>query len=146
MFQFPDANNDLPLARFESMLKTNSVYFFDSAEFEEIIMHYLNSGKVSLAKKAIELGLKQHPTSINLKLNRIEILIFEEKFDRASTLLDQLEEIEPSNDQVYLHKATLFSKKDIHIEAIDNIVQRRIIVIFYLKAFGKVQSSRFIII
>ncbi|NNC70512.1 MAG: tetratricopeptide repeat protein [Flavobacteriaceae bacterium] len=100
------------------MLKTNSVYFFDSAEFEEIIMHYLNSGKVSLAKKAIDLGLKQHPTSINLKLSRIEVLIFEEKFDQAATMLTKLEKIEPSNDQIYLHKATLFSKKDMHKEAI----------------------------
>ena len=118
MFQFPDANNNLPLTRFESMLKTNSVYFFDSAEFEEIIMHYLDSGKVSLAKKAIELGLKQHPTAINLKLTRIEVLIFEEKFDKAASMLSQLEKIEPSNDQIYLHKATLYSKKDMHKEAI----------------------------
>ena len=118
MFQFPDANNNLPLTRFESMLKTNSVYFFDSAEFEEIIMHYLDSGKVSLAKKAIELGLKQHPTAISLKLTRIEVLIFEEKFDKAASMLSQLEKIEPSNDQIYLHKATLYSKKDMHKEAI----------------------------
>ncbi len=118
MFQFPDANNNLPLTRFESMLKTNSVFFFDSAEFEEIITHYLNSGKTSLAKKAIELGLKQHPTAISLKLAQIEVLIFEEKFDKAANMLNVLEEIEPSNDQVYLHKATLYSKKDMHKEAI----------------------------
>jgi len=118
MFQFPNANNNLPLSRFESMLKTNSVYFFDAAEFEEIIMHYLDSGKVSLAKKAIELGLKQHPTAINLKLTEIEVLLLEERFDKAATLLNQLEKIEPSNDQVYLYKATLFSKRDMHKEAI----------------------------
>ena len=118
MFQFPDANNNLPLTRFESMLKTNNVYFFDATEFEEIITHYLDSGKVSLAKKAIDLGLKQHPTAINLKLTYIELLIFEEKFDKAAHMLNQLEEIEPSNEQVYLHKATLFSKKDMHKDAI----------------------------
>lgn len=121
MFQFPDANNNLPLAKFESMLKTNSVYFFDSTEFEEIINHYLNSGKSSLAKKAIELGLKQHPSSISLKLAFVEMLIFEEKFDKASLMLNELEKIEPSNDQVYLHKAALFSKKDMHKEAITEL-------------------------
>lgn len=121
MFQFPDANNNLPLEKFESMLKTNSVYFFDSAEFEEIINHYLNSGKSSLAKKAIELGLKQHPSSISLKLAYIEMLIFEEKFNKAAAMLNELEEIEPSNDQIYLHKAALFSKKDMHKEAITEL-------------------------
>lgn len=121
MFQFPDANNNLPLEKFESMLKTNSVYFFDSTEFEEIINHYLNSGKSSLAKKAIELGLKQHPSSISLKLAFVEMLIFEEKFDKASSMLNELEEIEPSNDQIYLQKAALFSKKDMHKEAITEL-------------------------
>ena len=56
------------LKKFESMLKTNNVFFFDSNEFENIIHHYLEIGKVALAKKAINLGLDQHPSSINLRL------------------------------------------------------------------------------
>ena len=47
----PNDNNNLPLTKFESMLKTNNVLFFDSEEFENIIHHYLNQGKVALAKK-----------------------------------------------------------------------------------------------
>ena len=43
---------NLSLAKFESMLKTNKVLFFDSEEFEEIILHYLDMGKANLAKKA----------------------------------------------------------------------------------------------
>jgi hypothetical protein len=38
--------------KFESMLKTNKV-LFDSEEFEEIILHYLDMGKAALAKKAL---------------------------------------------------------------------------------------------
>ena len=41
--------NNLSLSKFESMLKTNSVYFFDSLEFEEIIHYYIDSGKIALA-------------------------------------------------------------------------------------------------
>ena len=33
---------NLSLSKFESMLKTNKVLFFDSEEFEEIILHYLD--------------------------------------------------------------------------------------------------------
>ena len=58
----------MSLLKFESMLKTNNVYFFDLVEFEEIIVHYLDTGKIALAKKAIKLGLEQHPESIDLKL------------------------------------------------------------------------------
>ena len=30
--------------KFESMLKTNDVYFFDAEDFEDIIHYYLNAG------------------------------------------------------------------------------------------------------
>ena len=47
----PDESNQFSLSRFESMLQTNDVYFFDSEEFEEIIHNYLENGKIALAKK-----------------------------------------------------------------------------------------------
>jgi tetratricopeptide (TPR) repeat protein len=123
MHEFPRNSGDLPLFKFESMLKTNDVYFFDSTEFEQIIIHYMDIGKTSLAKKAIDLGLKQHPTSVSLKLVFVELLIFEDKLDKAEKLLIELEFIEPSNDQLYLHKATLLSKKDMHKDAINALNQ-----------------------
>ncbi|MFD2824249.1 tetratricopeptide repeat protein [Lacinutrix iliipiscaria] len=112
-------NNNLPLTKFESMLKTNHVLFFDSEEFENIIHHYLNQGKVALAKKAIKLGLEQHPTSINLKLFKVEIYIFENYLDEADTLLNELYIIDPLNEEIYIQKANIFSKKDEHAKAID---------------------------
>ncbi len=118
MHTFQNNDDGLPLSKFESMLKTNSVYFFDSTEFEEIILHYMNVGKMSLAKKALDLGLKQHPGSVALKLAFVEVLLYEDKINKAEQLLIELEKIEPLNDQVYLHKATLLSKKDKHKEAI----------------------------
>ncbi len=111
--------NNIPLSKFESMLKTNSIYFFDSIEFEEIIHSYLDSGKNSLAKKAIKLGLDQHPKSVLLKLLQAELLIFDGEIDKASTLLKELQAIEPTNDEVYVQQANLCSKKDDHSGAID---------------------------
>jgi len=111
----------MPLSKFESMLKTNSVYFFDLDEFEEIIIYYLDSGKHSLAKKAVQLGLEQHPTSIDLKLLEIEILIFADKLDKASTLIKKLEELDPENEEVYIQKATIQAKKGNHKEAINTL-------------------------
>jgi hypothetical protein len=42
---------NLSLKKFESMLKTNKVLFFDSEEFEEIILHYLDMGKATGKKR-----------------------------------------------------------------------------------------------
>ncbi|MEP3836800.1 MAG: tetratricopeptide repeat protein [Algibacter sp.] len=113
-----DDNNNLPLTKFESMLKTNHVLFFDSEEFENIIHHYLNQGKIALAKKAIKLGLDQHPTSINLRLFKVEIYVFENKLTEADELLNELYSIDPNNEEIYIQKANIFSKKDDHEQAI----------------------------
>lgn len=122
-FSHEDENENYSLTRFESMLKTNHVLFFDSTEFENIIHHYLNTGKIALAKKAIKLGLEQHPGSINLKLFRVEICVFEDKLEDAEALLDELYNIDPFNEEVFIQKANICSKKDQHQEAINVLLQ-----------------------
>lgn len=115
----PNDNNNLPLTKFESMLKTNNILFFDSEEFENIIHHYLTQGKVALAKKAIKLGLEQHPTSTNLKLFQVEVLVFENKLNQADKILNSLHDLEPQNEEIYIQKANILSKKDDHEKAIN---------------------------
>ncbi len=114
----PNEHNNFSLSRFESMLKTNDVYFFDSEEFEEIIQHYLENGKMALAKKATKLGLEQHPTATNLKLFQVEMYIFENELDTAEALLDQLYILEQSNEEIFIQKANIFSRRDDHKKAI----------------------------
>ena len=112
---------NLSLSRFESMLKTNKVLFFDSEEFENIILHYLDSGKLNLAKKALNLGLDQHPHSTGLKLVQVELFIFQDKLELADRLLNELEEIESNNEEVYIQRANIYSKKGQHQEAIKSL-------------------------
>ena len=111
----------MSLSKFESMLKTNSIYFFDLVEFEEIIVYYLDVGKHSLARKAVKLGLQQHPTSIDLKLLQVELLVLENKLEEASHLVKKIEVLSPENDEVFIQKATIFSKGGEHTEAIKNL-------------------------
>ncbi|MCB4809285.1 tetratricopeptide repeat protein [Tamlana sp. 62-3] len=114
----PEDNNNLPLTKFESMLKTNHVLFFDSEEFENIIHHYLNQGKIALAKKAIKLSLDQHPSSVNLKLFKVEVMVFEDKLKEADDMLNELHLLDPTNEEIYIQKANIFSKRDDHLQAI----------------------------
>lgn len=108
----------MSISKFESMLKTNDVYFFDAVEFEIIIEHYLNTAKNSLAKKAVQLALEQHPSSIQLKLMKVEVLVFENKLKEATLMLENIEAIEPYNDEVFIQKALILSKKQQHKQAI----------------------------
>ena len=55
--------------RFNEMLKTNFVYFFDVKEFQNISEYYLSIGEIQLSKKAISMGLSQHPNNLDLLLD-----------------------------------------------------------------------------
>lgn len=110
---------NLSLSKFESMLKTNKVLFFDSEEFEEIILHYLDMGKANLAKKALKLALEQHPKSTGLKLVQVEMLVYDDKLEIAEKLLNELYAIEPTNEEIYIQKANILSKRDNHEKAVE---------------------------
>ena len=56
------------IKKFEEMLKTNFTFFFDAQEIEYIAQHYIDFGKMNLARKAIKIGNKQHPCNINILL------------------------------------------------------------------------------
>lgn len=104
--------------KFESMLKTNSFLFFDSNEFEEIIIYYLEIGNISLAKKAISLALKQYPDSITLSLLHIEILLLNNEIEIAEKIALDIFEIDPFNADILIQKAKIYSKKKNHLKAI----------------------------
>lgn len=110
---------NLSLSKFESMLKTNKILFFDSEEFEEIILHYLDMGKATLAKKALKLALEQHPKSTGLKLVQVEMLVYDDKLEIAEKLLNELYAIEPNNEEIYIQKANIYSKRDNHEKAVE---------------------------
>jgi len=114
---------NLSLSKFESMLKTNKVLFFDSEEFEEIILHYLDMGKASLAKKALKLALEQHPRSTGLKLVQVEMLVYDDKLEIAEKLLNELYAIEPQNEEIFIQKANIYSKRDDHEKAVELLKQ-----------------------
>ena len=118
MFLNPDENDNVALDRYEAMLKSNRVIFFDSNEFENIIHHYLDNGQLNKAKRAVSMALSQHPSTVSLKLFNVEILIFDEEIEKAEEILNTLQQLEPENDEVYIQKASICSKRNNHIEAV----------------------------
>ena len=118
MAQAPDEKPNQPIDKFESMLKTDDVYFFDAEDFEDIIHHYLNNGKIALAKKAIKIGLQQHPASVELKLLEVEVLVFENHLDLAENYLDALQVVDSTNEEIFIQRANIYSKKDNHEAAV----------------------------
>ena len=71
--------------KFNEMLKTNFVYFFDVKEFQNISEYYLSTGEIQLSKKAVSMGLSQHPNNLDLLLIKIEHLILDKRFTSAKS-------------------------------------------------------------
>ena len=116
-FPFGDFS-DLPISRFESMLKTNEIKFFDASEFEEIGQYYIDAANLSMAKKAIEVGLNQHPDATELILLLIEYHTLTSSYEEARVLVDNLIAVEPLNPYAFQHLAVIQSKCNEHQEAI----------------------------
>lgn len=109
------------ISKFEGMLKTNKILFFDSEEFEDIVLYYLDLGKPILAKKALKLAQEQHPQSAGLKLVEVEMLVFDNKLELAEKIVNDLVILEPTNEEVYIQKASVFSKRGEHNLAIEQL-------------------------
>lgn len=118
MFLDYNEEENMSLSKYEAMLKSNRVLFFDSNEFENIIQHYLDNGELNRSKKALKIALQQHPNNISLQLLNVEVLIFEGKKKQAEALLDEIEHISPENEEVYIQRASLKSKEGLHQEAV----------------------------
>jgi tetratricopeptide (TPR) repeat protein len=101
------------------MLKTNSVLYFDSNDFISISHHYIDQANYKLADRAVKMGLNQHPNNVDLMLLNSELLIFNSKYDAAYEILNFVQEIDPENREVYLQKATIYSKNNLSEEAIE---------------------------
>ena len=123
MLNYNSEETQSSVLKFEQMLKTNLIYFFDAQEFEDIIIHYLGFGENQLAKKALKLALEQHPSSYELMLLQSEIFILEEKYELALEVLEYVEKINPFDEEIALQKASISSKKGDHKTSINQLHQ-----------------------
>ena len=118
MFDYSEGSGNLPIAKFEEMLKSNAIAFFDAQEFEAIIHYYIDYGQIQMAKRALQMAMDQHPQNTELMLLQSELLIFDNHYAAATELLQKIEKLCPNNEEVWLQKASIFSKNNQHSEAI----------------------------
>ena len=121
MFNYNSGETQSSIKKFEQMLKTNLIYFFDAQEFEDIVVHYLGFGENHLAKKALKMGLDQHPDCLPLLLLQSEVLIIDEKFEMALQLLEYVEKLSPYDEEIALQRASIASKKGDHKTSISHL-------------------------
>ena len=121
MLNFNSGEIKSSIEKFKRMLKTNMNFYFDAQEFEDIIVHYLSHGDNQLAKKALQMGLGQHPSCHSLLLLQSEINILDKNYDVAMKLLEYIETLNPFDEEVALQRATIASKKGDHKSSINHL-------------------------
>ena len=92
------------IARFKKMVKSQTSKYFDVFEVEGIVDHFLEDGRIKLAKKAVEAGLRIHPSSVSIKIRKAQVLMNEGKLEESLDLLSMVEKIETNNPDIYLTK------------------------------------------
>ena len=107
MFDSLSEDSNPSLSKFDQMLKTNQLLFFDAIEFENIIHHYIDFAQFSLAKKAIKMGIEQHPQNVELMLLHSEVLLIDGAHEAAENLLFEIEKISPGHEEIFLQRANI---------------------------------------
>ena len=107
------------ISRYESLLSEHKVGFFDSYQYEDIILYYFENAKYAKAKQAIETALSQFPFVAALRLLQAEMLIYEDNLQQAGDILDEVIHEESYNAEIYVQRAHLYSKKNNHTKAIE---------------------------
>jgi tetratricopeptide (TPR) repeat protein len=97
------------VARFKKMIKSKTSKYFDVFEVEGIVDHFLEDGRIKLAKKAIETGLKLHPSAISLKIRQAQVIMHEGKLEECLTLLASIEKIDSNNPEIFLTRGATYN-------------------------------------
>ncbi|HPS12464.1 MAG TPA: tetratricopeptide repeat protein [Prolixibacteraceae bacterium] len=96
------------LQRYEEMLETGEMYYFDVYQLEHIVDNYIEIGKLIPALRVIDLGLKQHPSSINILVKKADVLVNLGESESALALINHLLTIEETNPDLHLLKGTAY--------------------------------------
>lgn len=74
------------------MVENNEEVYFETEEYEDIIIYYLEMGDISFAETATNFALKLHPNSLELKIKKFEVFLELENYTQAKELMQELKE------------------------------------------------------
>ena len=78
------------IKRYESFLEGKAPGYFDVEELEAIVDYYLRKGKTTDSSRALELGLRLHPASNELKTKRAKIYLASGETQKAMHILEPM--------------------------------------------------------
>ncbi len=106
--------------RYEAMAREHLQQYFDVEEWALIVGHYLDKSDTRRAREVVDLAMRQHPGSTDLRFWEAHVLMDSGKLNKALEVLDGLEKVEPYNGDIQLHKGSIYSQLRNYRKAIDH--------------------------
>lgn len=99
-------DDNLPeiVKRYEAMVKTNRIAYFDVCDYEKMVDHYILQNRSEDAINVLRIARKQHPNSSELTIKKAEIELFSGRYNDALVDLTSVEAFERNNPDFYLVK------------------------------------------
>lgn len=94
---------------FEAMQRRGDSQYYDVDQLETIIDFYLETADGEMLEKSVRYGEKLFPASNEIRLRRVHLLCFKERYSEAYNLLKQLERIEPDDTDVLYALGVVYS-------------------------------------
>jgi tetratricopeptide (TPR) repeat protein len=104
-----DYQIDMLADRFEKMVSSGGLEYFDSEEFEALIDFYQNNFDNDRSRLALEMALQQHPSSLGLRVKFARQLASEGSLKTALMLLEDIEKSEPNEAEIVMTKGSVYS-------------------------------------
>ncbi len=106
--------------RYEATTGPGRSGFFDVEEFELIMDHYLANNEARKAQVVLEFAKAQHPDSVDITFCEALVHMGMGRLSKGLEILDALEKVEPFNEEIHLHKASIFSQQRNYRRAVEH--------------------------
>ncbi|TVQ79023.1 MAG: hypothetical protein EA358_04190, partial [Flavobacteriales bacterium] len=123
MAEFGKYNVNPLVDKYEKMLRSGEVYFFDIEDFEIISDYYISHGDDVMAIDVLCMAISQHSYSADLLVRRAQLYIDVLKMEKAKRDLDAALELDPEHADGLIALAEWYSKRGQHNKAIQNLRQ-----------------------
>ncbi len=116
---FKDHEEAAFVRKYEEMLRNHTRYFFDVEAYELIVEHYISSGKLEEAYKAVSLAIEQYPYSTELLTGKARLLLDLGKPNKSLDVLEKISHLQPNDLDSSLLRSTAYSLTGRFEEAIE---------------------------
>lgn len=120
MFEEEDLKDLTPIVnRYEKMLRDEAELFFDVDEFEALCDFYYERGKLKMALKVVEMGIRQHPYHAGFTAKKVHYFTANNQIKEAKEEIEKLESLSPEGYDLFMARAAIHSRTGDHQKAIN---------------------------